>query len=295
MNPTEHTIPMLNLRKLGQQHQDEFWTAIRNVVESCGFIRGKEVGEFETAFASWFGDQYFAAGCGNGTDALTMAAYSLKLPPDSEVIVPAMTFIATAGGMIHAGLKVRLVDVKPGTWLMDLDQLEKSITPRTKVIAPVHLYGQMVAMDKLRAIADRHRLTIIEDASQAHGALWKNNPPGHWGDLATYSFYPGKNLGAFGDGGAIVSKNQERIEYCRAFGNQGCIKKYDHFYVGMNSRLDTIQAAILKIKMKYIDSWNDARRSVAHAYREMLSGIEGLDLPLEQEGAKHVYHLYVVL
>lgn len=288
-------VHFLNLNKLLSQHRQEFRDAIDAVLEKGSYIFGKEVDSFEKNFARWIGEGNSVVGCANGTDAITIAATAFDLPTGSEAIVPAMTFVATASALIRAGLKVRLVDVQPQTWLMDPSKLESSLTKRTRLLAPVHLYGQVAPMDEIRRLADVEKLIVLEDASQAHGARWKQQPIGYWGHAATYSFYPGKNLGAAGDAGAIASRDSNFIERCRALGNQGGLKKYEHPYVGFNSRLDTIQAAILDIKLKYIDGWNAARRKVAHAYQDQLSDLPGLELPREQEGGHHVYHLFVVL
>jgi dTDP-4-amino-4,6-dideoxygalactose transaminase len=287
-------VPFLNLKQLFLDHREEFMGAINQVLENAAYIGGKATDDFEKNFAAWVGPGNEVVGSANGTDAITIAAKALKLPVGSEAILPAMTYLATAEGLMHAGFKVKLVDVEPGTYLIDTTQLESAVTRDTKLIAPVHLYGQMAEMDTLRKIADANGCRILEDAAQAHGAQWKGKPVGHWGDVATYSFYPGKNLGAFGDAGAILSRHSEIIQLCRALGNHGGIKKYEHFHCGYNSRLDNLQAAILSVKLKYIDEWNNARRNAAKLYREMLSGISGLTLPVEKEGAKHSYHLFVV-
>jgi dTDP-4-amino-4,6-dideoxygalactose transaminase len=295
MTASTNVVPFLNLKQLFHDHRDEFLSAVTRVMENAAFIGGDEVKAFETTFANWVGPGYHVVGCANGTDAITLAAKSLNLPEGSEAIVPAMTYVATAAGLVQAGLKVKLVDVSPGTWLMDPTKLEAAITSKTKLIVPVHLYGQMAPMDEIRRIADKHGCLILEDSAQSHGATWKGKPVGHWGDIATYSFFPGKNLGAFGDAGGILSKNPEYISKCRALGNQGGLVKYVHDYVGYNSRLDNLQAAILNVKMKYISEWTEARRNVAKTYREMLSGVKGLELPVEVADAKHVYHIYAVV
>lgn len=291
---TPSTVSFLNLKKLFLDHRQEFLEAMTRVMENAAFIGGEEVNRFETKFAEWILSGSFAAGCGNGTDAITLATEALNLPEDAEAIVPAMTYIATAAGIQQGGVKVRLVDVTPDTYLIDTQALEKAITPKTKLIAPVHLYGQMAPMDEIRRIADKHGCLVLEDAAQAHGAKWKGKPVAFYGDIATYSFYPGKNLGAFGDAGAVVTRHKEVMQTAKALGHQGGLKKYEHLRVGYNSRLDNLQAAVLNVKLKYIDGWNDARRNVAAIYQERLSGIEGLKLPVEHPDAKHVYHLYAV-
>lgn len=295
MKISNQTIPFLNLKPLFDAHREEFLAALTSVIEKSGFIGGEEVTSFERNFANWVGNGLIAASCGNGTDAIAIAALSLRLPAGSEALLPAMTFVATAEGLLHAGFKIRLVDIQPGTWVMDPLLLEKTIRPDTRLIVPVHLYGQMAPMDSIRKIADRHGCLVLEDAAQAHGATWQAMGVGHFGDLATFSFYPGKNLGAFGDAGAIVSRDRERIEYASALTKHGGLRKYEHQYVGFNSRLDGIQAAVLNVKLKYINEWNEKRAGVAKLYRELLSDVPGLTLPVEAKEAGHIYHLYVVL
>jgi dTDP-4-amino-4,6-dideoxygalactose transaminase len=190
---------------------------------------------------------------------------------------------------------VKLVDVDPRTAVMSAADLERAITPRTRLVAPVHLYGQMAPMDEIAAVARRHGCLVLEDAAQAHGALWKGKPVGHWGDIAAYSFYPGKNLGAFGDAGAVVSRDAGRIRTVRALGNHGGIRKYEHEMAGFNSRLDNLQAAVLGVKLKFIDEWNESRRRVAGWYREGLRGVAGMTLLEEASDARSVYHLFPVL
>ncbi len=288
-------VPQLNLVKLFEDNKDEYVSAVTRVMERCAFIGGDELNSFETAFARWVGEGSIVAGCANGTDAITMAAMALKLPPGSEAIVPAMTYFATAEGLLNADLKVKLVDVDAKTWTMDVSKLEKAIGPKTKLIAPVHFYGQMAEMDRIREIADRNGCKILEDSAQSHGATWKGKPVGYYGDVATYSFYPGKNLGAFGDAGAILSRHAAVIDHCLTLRNQGGKIKYQHEMVGFNSRLDNMQAAVLNVKMKYIDGWNNARRRVASQYDEALGNISGLTLPFAHRDARHVYHQYVLL
>lgn len=288
-------ISQLNLNALTRVHRDEYLAAIARVLDSSAFIGGDELRQFETEFAHWASPGTFAVGCGNGTDAITLAAMALDLPPGSEAILPAMTFFGSAEGLLNAGYTIKLADVKPGTWLLDPDTLEAAITEKTKLIVPVHLYGQMAPMDRIREIADRYGCKILEDASQAHGSRWLDKPVGHYGDIATYSLYPGKNLGAFGDGGVILSRYPDLIERCRALGNHGGLAKYEHHHQGFNSRLDGLQAAILNIKLKYVDGWNEKRRAIAKFYQEALMGLPGLTLPKESVEAFSVYHQFVVL
>lgn len=293
--PGSPEVRFLNLTRLIASEIDEYVHVFRSVLESGQYVGGREVEAFEREFSKWLGPDLHAVGVGNGTDAITLAARALQLPEGSEAIVPAMSFFATAEGLLHAGLRVRLADVSDGTWLIDLDRLESALTPATRLIVPVHLYGQMAPMDAIREMADRHGCLVLEDAAQAHGATWKGRGVGAWGDIATFSFYPGKNLGAFGDGGAVVSKSIHLSSRVRALSSHGGLQKYVHDAVGYNSRLDAIQAALLRLKLKHLDEWNRKRRSVAARYREQLRDLEWLQLPVESLDAEPVYHLFVVL
>lgn len=294
MKTTQKTIKLLDLAALFEKHRDEFMTAIEEPLKKTAYIGGADVAAFEAEFAAAHGSDYAASGCGNGTDAIYIAARALQLPSGSEAIVPAMTYFATVEALHAAGFQIRLVDVDRLTGLIDLTQVEAAITANTKLIVPVHLYGQMVAMEDLSVIAQRHSCKILEDASQAHGALYKKKPVGYFSDIATYSFYPGKNLGAWGDAGAIVSRHPDLIQFCRAFGNHGGIQKYDHQMIGTNSRLDTIQASVLRIKLKYLPEWNNRRREIAAVYYRELKDTSGLDLLACHADATHVHHLFPI-
>lgn len=288
-------VRFLDLAGITGPDIERYLAAIRRVIEKGQFVGGEELRAFETRFAAWIGGGVEALGCANGTEAITIAAKSLALPEGAEAIVPAMSFFATVEGLHHAGLRVKLVDVTEGTWLLDVDKLEAAITPATRLIVPVHLYGQMAAMDAIREIADRHGCSVLEDAAQAHGATWKARGVGQWSDIATFSLYPGKNLGAFGDGGVIVSRYPRRLGAAKELANHGGLEKYVHERIGFNSRLDNLQAAILNLKLERIDAWNEARRRVAGWYRDKLADVPYLTLPVEHKDAKHVYHLFVVL
>lgn len=287
-------IAFLNLQRLHEECRDSLANALQGVLSRGIFVRGPRGEAFEEKFARWLGGDYHVVGCGNGTDAITLAATALGLPPGSEAVLPAMTYVGTAEGLRNAGLSLRLVDIRPDTWVMDPELLEKAITPRTKLIVPVHLYGQMAAMDAVRAVADRHGCRILEDAAQAHGARWKDKPVGWWGDVATFSFYPGKNLGALGDAGAVASRDRDLLQKARRLGNHGGDKKYEHLVSGFNSRLDEMQAAVLEVKLSLVDKWNAARRRIADRYRSGLEDLAGLVLPTEAPDAHAVWHLYVV-
>ncbi|MEZ4751288.1 MAG: DegT/DnrJ/EryC1/StrS family aminotransferase [Bdellovibrionota bacterium] len=269
--------------------------AFERVVKNTAFIRGAECQRFEEAFAEWALPGSQVLGCANGTDALRLAIRALGLKPGDEAVVPAMTFFATIEPLAELGVIPRLVDVEEGTWLMDVDKLEDAISAKTRLIVPVHLYGQSPQMDRIREIADSRNCFILEDAAQAQGALWRDKPVGYWGDVATFSFFPGKNLGAFGDAGALLSKNSDIVARARALSNHGGAQKYQHDEFGYNSRLDNLQAAFLNIKLNRIDEWNAKRRQVAVWYNQYLAEIPYLSLPVENINAQSVYHLYVVL
>lgn len=288
-------IQFLNLNRLWKAHRAEFLDALMGCLENSEFIGGAKVEEFERAYSRWLGPNFYTTGCGNGTDAIRIAAQYLK-PQDNPqpiAILPAMTFVATAEAVIQAGYRVKLVDVTP-TGLIDPVALESAIDKDTALLVPVHLFGQMAPMDKIGEIAKRRGCRVLEDAAQAHGARYRDQPVGAWSDAATFSFFPGKNLGAFGDAGAIVSKEKNFILSCSAQGKHGGLKKYEHNVVGENSRLDTIQAAVLLVKLKYIDLWNEQRRKISSMYREALNDIEAIRLPILDPQAVPVHHLFVV-
>ncbi len=290
----QRKIPFLNLSKLYETYREDVLHAMNQVLDRAHYISGPCLDEFEKTFAHWVLPGSYCVGCANGTDAIILAAKALQLPEGTEAIVPAMTYFASVSALLHARLKVRLVDVVEETALLNLDEVEKSIGPDTRLLVPVHLYGQMPDMERLRVIADKHQCQILEDASQAHGARWKDTPVGALSDIATFSFYPGKNLGAFGDAGAILTRNQTWAQRCRALGNQGGLQKYQHDCLGYNSRLDELQAVVLSVKLRFVDEWTEKRRTLADQYRRMLAGIPSLGLPVEDPSAKSVYHLFVI-
>ena len=288
-------VPFLDLKALHADLREEILEAMERVLDSGTYILGNEVHRFEEKFGDWVSAGSLVVGCANGTDAIFLAAKALRLSPGSEAIVPAMTYVATVSALLHAGLRVRLVDVSPGTWLMSPELAAAAVGARTELLVPVHLYGQMAPMDAFRKIADERNVKILEDASQAHGASWKGRAVGEYGDLATYSFYPGKNLGALGDAGAILTRNPMLANQCAHLRNHGGIQKFQHETPGFNSRLDPLQAAILTVKLRHLTEWNEGRRRCAEKYFEALGGIAGLELPVVANEAKHVFHLFVVL
>lgn len=272
--------------------REEIDAAIRAVVRSAAFIRGAEVDAFEEAFGDYCGAE--AVGVGNGTDAIELALRSLGVGRDDEVITTAHTFIATVEPIVLLGATPVLVDCRPDTCNLDADQLERAITPRTRAIIPVHLYGQPADMNAVGDVARRHGLPVVEDAAQAHGALLDGRRAGALGDVASFSFFPGKNLGAYGDAGAVVSRDPEICTRVRRLRDHGRDRKekFDHGMVGRNSRLDTLQAAVLNVKLPHLDAWNTRRRAIAARYTERLAGV--VSTPVEIPGSESVYHLYVI-
>lgn len=284
-------IPLVDLKAQMASIRTEVDAAMGAALDRCDFILGQDVVAFEEEFAN-FSDVGHAIGCANGTDALYLALHALGIGPGDEVIVPAMTFIATALGVSMAGATPVLVDVEADTALIDPAKIEAAITPATKAIIPVHLFGQCADMDAIMGIAERHELLVLEDAAQAHGAEFNGKRAGSMGHAAGFSFYPGKNLGAYGDGGIITTNDDAANERIRFLRNWGSKIKYHHEEIGVNSRLDTVQAAILRIKLSRLDEWNAARCRHAAAYNAALTDIPGVTLTRYAEGT--VYHLYVI-
>lgn len=285
-------IPLVDLKAQYRSLKPEIDRAIQEVIDATAFILGPKVDDFEHAFARFCGVDHCIA-MGNGTDATVLALEALGVGRGDEVITVAHTFIATAEGISELGAVPVFIDVLPDTLLMDVSQLEAAITHRTKAIVPVHLYGQTVDMDPLMQLARKHGLKVMEDACQAHGAEYRGRRAGSIGDAATFSFYPGKNLGAYGDAGAVVTHDATMADWIRRKRNHGRATKYTHDFVGRNSRMDGIQGAVLGVKLPYLDDWNASRRNLAERYKEKLAplGIRGL---ATQNGCEPVYHLFVV-
>ena len=267
--------------------------AIRSVIENSAFIGGEHVSRFEQCFSEYC-DVEHCIGVGNGTDALEIAIEALQLPAGSEIIVPANSFIASAEAVSRQGHRVVFADCDPDTYILSIADVQQRITSKTKAILAVHLYGHPCDMDALYEIAMEYNLRIIEDCAQAHGAEYKGKKVGSIGDIAAFSFYPGKNLGAYGDGGAITTNSAALANRSRMIANHGRVAKYDHEFEGRNSRLDGLQAAILTVKLKYLDVWTNRRIKVAESYLENLRNIESIVLPVRQPWAKQVYHLFVI-
>lgn len=274
--------------------KDEIKKAMEKVIESGQFIFGEDARLFEEEFSKYCGVKY-GIGVNSGTAALFLACCACGIKEGDEVIVMPYTFIATALAVSMTGAKPVFVDIEEKTYNIDVSKIEKAITRKTKAILPVHLYGHAVDMDPLLDIAKRHNLKIIEDCAQAHGALYKNKKVGGFGDAACFSFYPTKNLGAFGDAGMVVTNSEEirgNMLYLRDYGRKG---RYEHIAKGYNSRLDTLQASVLRVKLRHLDKWNENRRKAGNYYTELFkkSGLD-ISLPFEEGYAKHIYHLYVI-
>jgi dTDP-4-amino-4,6-dideoxygalactose transaminase len=265
------TIPFFDLGLMHQEIGEDLEQAWRSVVLDSEFIGGHQVDHFEEEWADYCSTRY-SVGVGNGTDALQLSLRAMNIGPGDEVIVPANSFVATAAAVILSGATPHFVDVDPDTLLLSDPILRSAINPRTACVMVVHLYGAMPDMDSMRRIATRHGLALIEDAAQAHGAAWRGGKAGSFGDVGCFSFYPGKNLGAFGDAGAVVTNDASLAERVRSLGNHGRVAedKHSHISVGTNSRLDSLQAAVLSAKLRRLDRWNDARRSVMKGYRQRL-------------------------
>jgi dTDP-4-amino-4,6-dideoxygalactose transaminase len=285
-------IPFVDVHAQYLSIKEEIDAVIADVIAKSAFIGGDYVKSFESAFAEFCGVKH-CVGVGNGTDALFIALKALGIGPGDEVITAANSFIATSEAITMAGARVVFVDIDPKTYNIDVSAIEAKITPKTRAIIPVHLYGQPADMDPILALANKYNLKVLEDAAQAHGALYKGRTIGSIGDMACFSFYPGKNLGAYGDAGAIVTTHEELAVKARMIANHGRIAKYDHEMEGVNSRLDGLQAAILGVKLRHLPEWTESRQRNAKLYSEHLNG-SSLVAPSELEDVKAVYHLYVV-
>jgi dTDP-4-amino-4,6-dideoxygalactose transaminase len=283
-------VPFVDLKEQYARIGAEAEAAMRRVTASADFILGHELEAFESEFAAYC-EAGHAVGLDSGISALELGMRSLGIGPGDEVITPVNSFIASSSAISFTGATPVWVDADPETYDMDVERVRAAITERTKAIMPVHLYGQPADMDPIGEIARQHGLYVIEDACQAHGARYKGRRVGSLGDFAAFSFYPGKNLGAYGDGGALTTNNPGLAEQVRMMRNYGQRQKYDHAFLAWNRRLDTLQAAVLRVKLRYLDDWNQARRQHAALYDELLTGVS---VPGRADYAEHVYHLYVV-
>jgi dTDP-4-amino-4,6-dideoxygalactose transaminase len=285
-------IQLVDLKAQYESIKPEIDKAILDVISKTAFIGGPFVKSFEDAFSKFCNVKH-CIGVGNGTDAIFIALKALGVGKGDEVITVANSFIATSEAITMTGARVVFVDINPKTYNIDVAQVEAKVTPRTKAIVPVHLYGQPADMDPLLDIARRRNLKIVEDCAQAHGAEYKGRRIGSIGDMACFSFYPGKNLGAYGDAGAMVTNSDDLAVKARMFANHGRIDKYNHEQEGVNSRLDGLQGAVLNTKLKHLEDWTEKRRRNAYLYNEHLKNLP-LATPVEVDNVKAVYHLYVV-
>jgi dTDP-4-amino-4,6-dideoxygalactose transaminase len=295
---TNPKIDMVDLRGQYLRIKPEVDAAIQRVLHATAFIQGPEVKEFAAALQAWTHAGHVIP-CANGTDALQIAMMALELKPGDEVILPVHTYVATAEVIALLGLRPVFVDVCPDTFNLDVTAIEKSITPKTKAIVPVHLYGQCADMEPLLAIAQKHNLFVIEDAAQSLGSVYTfangvSRQAGTIGTIGATSFYPSKNLGCYGDGGALFTNDENLADKIRVIANHGQKVRYYHDVIGVNSRLDTIQAAILNVKLKYLAEYNERRNAVAAFYDACLTGVGDLQLPVRARNATHVFHQYTI-
>jgi len=293
MNRPERQIPILDLSAEIEALWDELNAAIQRVLRSGRFILGPEVEAFEREVAEYLGVKH-AIGVNSGTDALAIGLRALGIGPGDEVITAPFTFFATAEAISQVGATPVFVDIDPRTFNIDPGLIEEKITPRTKAILPVHLYGQAADMDPIMSLAGKYGLKVLEDVAQAFGGEYKGRKLGTIGHAGAFSFFPSKNLGAYGDGGLIATDDDRVAEVARMLRAHGARKKYYNEVLGYNSRLDELQAAILRVKLPHVDAWNEARRRVAQTYNELLKDVPGVVIPYEATYAKHVYHQYTV-
>lgn len=288
-------IPLLDLRTGYAQIREEIQAALQRVIEAQAFILGPEVEGLEAEIAAYSQCQ-FGIGVSSGTDALLVSLMALDVGPGDEVITSPYTFFATAGTIARIGARPVFVDIDPATFNLDPERVERAITPRTKAIMPVHLFGQMVDMDRLMEIATRHHLPVIEDAAQAIGAEHKGRRAGSIGDLGCFSFFPSKNLGGFGDGGMVTAQDPALADRVQLLRGHGMRPKYYHQFIGGNFRLDALQAAVLRVKLKYLDGWSEARQRNAATYRRLFAqaGISSVALPVEAPDRRHIYNQFVI-
>jgi len=286
-------VPFLDLKIQYDSIKDEAGAAIQKVLDNTAYILGESVANFEMEFAKAHGVSH-CIGTSSGTDGNHLVLWALGIKPGDEVIIPANTFIATAWGVTLCGAKPVLVDCLPDTYNIDPDKVEAAITPNTKAIVAVHLYGQPANMNRLKEISDKHKIHLVEDAAQAHLAEYNGAKVGNFSVAASFSFYPGKNLGAYGEAGAVVTNDDDIAATVKMMREHGQSKKYYHETFGHNYRMEGIQGAVLGVKLKYLNEWTEGRRRVAKKYNELLSNVDDIILPFEAPDVKHVYHLFVI-
>jgi len=287
-------VPPLDLKRQYASIKDEIDSAIQNVLNHGGFVLGPEVKELESKLAEYCGAAH-GIGVASGTDALLLSLMAAGTAPGDEIITSTFTFFATAGVISRLGAKPVFVDIDLNTFNINPDLIEKAITPKTRAIIPVHLYGQISEMDEIIQVAEKHNLPVIEDAAQAVGSLYKNRKAGSFGLTGCFSFYPSKNLGGYGDGGFITTNNDDTADLLRKLRVHGARPKYFHSIVGINSRLDSLQAAVLLVKLNHLPDWHEARRGKAEVYNGLLSGIEQVTTPSVRDYNYHIYHQYTIL
>ena len=285
-------VPFVDLKAQYLSIKAEMDSAIQKVIDNTAFVGGRILKDFEEAFAGYCGVAH-AVGCANGTDAIEIALKAMGIKPGDEVIVPACTWISSAEAVSAVGAIPVFADVLPGLYTIDPEDIDRKVTARTRAIIPVHLYGLPAEMDEIMQVANQHGLKVMEDCAQAHGATYKGKKTGTFGDAASFSFYPGKNLGAYGDGGAMITNDDGIAETMRMICNHGQQGKHNHLMEGRNSRLDGIQAAVLKVKLNHIEKWTTARNNHARYYNEKLKDTH-LITPTLPDYSLHVFHLYVV-
>jgi dTDP-4-amino-4,6-dideoxygalactose transaminase len=286
-------VPFVDLKAQYQNIKPEIDAAIKSVIADTAFVRGKYVAEFEKAYADKCGVKHCIS-VANGTDAIYITLKALGIGPGDEVITVANSWISTSETITQTGAKVVFVDIEPDYFTIDISKIEEKITSHTKAIIPVHLFGQPAEIDSIKRICDEHNFYLIEDCAQAHFASYKGQLVGTFGIAGTFSFYPGKNLGAYGDAGAIITNDDELADKMRMFANHGALKKHHHEIEGVNSRMDGLQAAILSVKLYYIDEWNRKRYQNALFYNELLVNVDGVITPKIRPSASHIFHLYVI-
>ena len=286
-------IPFVDLKIQYQSIKPEIDNAIASVIDDTAFVRGKYVNEFEKDYAEKYGVKHCIS-VANGTDAIYITLKALGIGSGDEVITVANSWISTSETITQTGAKVVFVDIEPDYFTIDASKIEEKITSKTRAIIPVHLYGQPAEIDTIKKICDAHNLYLIEDCAQAHFASYKGQKVGTFGNAATFSFYPGKNLGAYGDAGAIITNDDELADKMRMFANHGSLKKHEHEIEGINSRMDGLQAAILSVKLPYINEWNEKRHQNGLLYSDLLSDIEEIEIPKIRPDTEHIFHLYVI-
>lgn len=293
MNQTE-IIPLVDLQAQYLSIKDEIDNSINNCISDCNFIKGPAVTDFEVSFSKYLGAEY-CVGCGNGTDALELILRALNIGSGDEVIVPALTWIATAEAVNNVGAEPVFVDINSTTYTIDTSRIEEKITKKTRAIIPVHLYGNPAEMNEIVILCKKHNLFLVEDCAQAHGAEYNGKKVGTFGVASSFSFFPSKNLGAFGDGGAVITNRKEIADAVRMISNHGQLKlRHHHSVIGRNSRLDTIQASVLSVKLPHLDEWNNKRIAASKIYFHNLIESKHVVLPFAEKHVKHVFHLFVI-